>query len=676
MMFYPTLMSGFAKMQTDPIDTRLNNYFLEHSFQFFFNSHYLGKLWSPTFFYPYPEVLAFSDNLFGTAPIYWFFRIFSTSDLAFQLWMITVSALNFTTFALVMRKFKVNHLLSVLASFLFAFSLPRIAQIGHQQLLPQFFTPLAFLVLWEFIKKPNHIKLVLLLLLTYLQLLAGIYLGWFWVFSLMIFFGVIFTLELEIKVKLIAYWDKNKKEIIGIILSWLFLTIITFLPYIKAIFVLGSRSYGGVSVMIPRISSWLFPPAGNFWHPFLSWISKDLPMSWEHHLFIGFTLMILTAISLSIFLKKRHLFNTEQTLVIKSCFLVFIAIFALSLMLPFGISLWRIVYIIIPGASVIRAVSRIWTIAYFYLFIATFVCFDIYLKSLSLKRKWSILMTIIILFLGITEQITTNLPSFEKRPVLTQVSEIRELIQNKCKIAYVLPNITQDNKSLDDPNSNMSTMWAGIEANVPVINGYSGNLPPQYNLNVFDNVQTLAVTDWLSNSGQKIQDNLCMIIHKNFKFKDGLINILSEEQLLQKYDSNNFNTYVLTIPIPKIYKQDIKLINRDKNIKIINQTVEAIVTIQNNSTFSWSGQNEHPINFSYRWFDDNGNIAEFDGDGIRTPLPAEIKPGQKIALLVTIKTPSKAGKYKLFLTMVEEDVTWFNDKISDATSISLEVISP
>jgi len=64
--FYPTLLSGFSFMQGSR-DTRLNNYFLEHSFQTTFNKNYIGKLWSPTFFYPYKEVLAFSDNLFGSA---------------------------------------------------------------------------------------------------------------------------------------------------------------------------------------------------------------------------------------------------------------------------------------------------------------------------------------------------------------------------------------------------------------------------------------------------------------------------------------------------------------------------------------------------------------------------------------------------------------------------------
>lgn len=681
MMFYPTLISGFARMQTDTGDTRLTNYFLEHSFQFFFNKNYLGELWSPTFFYPYKEVLSFSENLFGSAPIYWFFRIFSSSDIAFQLWMIAVSALNFGTFSLLMRRFKVNYIIASLGSFLFAFGMPRIAKIGHQQLLPQFFTPLAFLALWEFVKKPTNIKLFLLLTSTYLQFLAGVYLGWFWIFSLIIFFVLISIFELEVKVKLLTYWKNNKKEISFIVLSWLFLNVITFLPYIKAKLVLNSRSYGEVDTMIPRLASWLSPPPGSFWNSSLGYFSRDLPMLHEHHLFMGFTMMTLAAISLYIFFKKKYLFDSEKTLLIKICFLVFIIIFILSLRLPFGISLWKIVYTIIPGASVIRAVSRIWTIAYFYLLIATFVCLDIFWKSLSGKVKWHNLILVIFLFLGIIEQATFSLPSYEKNPVLMQVSEISKLMQNKtrCDMAYFIPEITQENKFWDGINGHISTMWAGIESNIPVINGYSGNVPPEYQLFSFENTNALSIVGWLENSNQNIQGNLCLIISQQSDLKPNFLKGIGQGELLQQYNSSDFTTYVLPIPIPKQYNQKISLISPESNIKIINQTIEAVVTIENNSNFGWLNTNQNsqnPVRFSYRWFDKSNQLMEFEGDGIRTELPSDLRPGQKLALLVTIKTPPTAGQYELVLTMVEEGVTWFNDQDSDSTKFSLDIISP
>jgi len=65
--------------------------------------------------------------------------------------MIAVSILNFTSFAFLMRQFRVTHLLSALGAFLFAFSMPRIVQLAHSQLLPQFYTPLEFLAAWKFL---------------------------------------------------------------------------------------------------------------------------------------------------------------------------------------------------------------------------------------------------------------------------------------------------------------------------------------------------------------------------------------------------------------------------------------------------------------------------------------------------------------------------------------------
>src|SRR5262249_7559842 len=72
--FRPTLASGFTCLQTDPGDTLLNLYILEHSWQWLTRTDYCGTLWSPPFFHPQPGVLAYSENLLGTAPVYWALR--------------------------------------------------------------------------------------------------------------------------------------------------------------------------------------------------------------------------------------------------------------------------------------------------------------------------------------------------------------------------------------------------------------------------------------------------------------------------------------------------------------------------------------------------------------------------------------------------------------------------
>jgi hypothetical protein len=672
--FYPTLISRFAFMQTDPGDTRLNNYFLEHSFQLFVNRNYSGGLWSPSFFYPDKNVLAFSENLFGAAPIYWLVRAFYSSDIAFQLWMIAVCILNFLSFAVLMRRYRVSHLLSVLGAFLFAFSMPRVFKLGHQQLLPQFFTPLAFLAMWEFVKQPTRKRLALFLLLTYLQVLAGIYLGWFLLFSLLIFFSITYGLYSEDRTKFLAYWRSDRKAIIAITLGWIALLVITLLPYLEAKSVFGPRPYSEVDSMLPRISSWFAVGPGNLWSSLLGWTSKGLPMAHEHFLFAGGIVVLLTGLSVYTFLRLRHVLTPERAWIVKVCLLVFLVIFCLSLRLPFGLSLWRIVYSVVPGASVIRGVTRIWTIAYFYLFIAIILSFDSLLKAVVIKKGVRIVIVSILCLVCISEQIVLNLPSYEKAIYTKQVEEIREVMSKGCDIAYVLVAKSGAPFYID----HLSAMWAGIEANVPVVNGYSGNVPRNYS-NILESLNTAQVIYWLEPATKKTTKRLCMISpklgepSKLVEKPDSLISTYAVQEATSS--SGSWISHSLKIPLAKNFSQDIKSFEIPTIVKL-NSGLKLPVMVKNTSNFLWSPKGKHPTHFSYRWLDSNGKLAVFEGDGDRTPLPYELSPGEALALNATIRTPNIPGKYKLILTMVQEAVAWFNDKTPNYPAIDIEVVSP
>lgn len=668
MTFYPTLQSGFSFTQTDPGDSWLVNYFLEHSFQMLANSNYKGELWSPSFFYPYKNILAFSENLFGSAPVYWLFRSFYSSDIAFQLWMIAVCILNFFSFAFLMRKYQVGHILSALGAFLFAFSMPRITQLGHQQLLPQFFTPFVFLASWEFVKHPTRKRLALLLLLTYLQVLAGIYLGWFLLFGLLIFFGITYGLYSEARTKLIAYWRSNYIATITITLSWLALMFITLFPYLEAKSVLGGRAYSDVDSMLPRISSWFAVQPGSLWSSLLGWVSKDLPMVNEHFMFAGFTIIVLTGLCIHTLLHRKGVLTSERSWIVKISLLVFIAIFCLSLRLPFGISLWKIVYEVIPGASVIRAVTRIWTIAHFYLLIAIIMSFDSVLNAVIVnKRSRSVILTALCVF-GISEQILLAQPSYEKAFYLNQVSELQKLINKNCDVAYLSLN-PETNPETAFPIDQLMAMWAGINTNIPVVNGYSGNAPPGYGDST-KSMNTSQVVNWLE-SFKIPAKRLCMISYKSLGKQDIILKYAIQEKISS---SGNFISRTIQLPFPKVFAQDIKLFEEPKRVDH-NSTFNLPVFVKNTSNFLWSNEGEKPTNFSYRWIDASGNLAIFDGDGDRTALPGNLQPGESVALNATVRSPNKPGKYKLILTMVQESVAWFNDQLTNNPKISIEVIS-
>src|SRR5215813_2605438 len=84
--FHPMIFSGGRLLQTDPGDTLLNHYILEHEWRCLSDREYVGTFWSPPFFHPTPNVLAYSENLIGAAPIYWLFRCVLGEVQSFQLW--------------------------------------------------------------------------------------------------------------------------------------------------------------------------------------------------------------------------------------------------------------------------------------------------------------------------------------------------------------------------------------------------------------------------------------------------------------------------------------------------------------------------------------------------------------------------------------------------------------
>ena len=94
---------------------------------------------------PVPNTGAYSDILLGVAPLYWPWRVAGFApDTSYQLWMLTVVSFNYVAAVVCCRRLlKVDWPAAAIGSFVFAFGSSRIAQIGHAQLLGQFYWLLA-----------------------------------------------------------------------------------------------------------------------------------------------------------------------------------------------------------------------------------------------------------------------------------------------------------------------------------------------------------------------------------------------------------------------------------------------------------------------------------------------------------------------------------------------------
>ena len=127
MLHHPMIASGFGRIQTDLNDTRFFQYVLEHGFLWVRRVPGHLDLWNPPFYYPSPNVAAYADTLLTVAPLYWLYRLFGTSpDLAFGLWMVSMSVLNFGAGLLLFGKgFKFGIPATVAGASLVAFGAPR-----------------------------------------------------------------------------------------------------------------------------------------------------------------------------------------------------------------------------------------------------------------------------------------------------------------------------------------------------------------------------------------------------------------------------------------------------------------------------------------------------------------------------------------------------------------------
>ena len=124
--FYPTLLSGFHAVQGEPIDTRLNNYILEHGFQWLLGAEHHVSFWGPPVFYPEAGTLAYTDVLLTVGPLYWAWRALGfLPDTAFQLWTLTITCLNFGSAVLLLRHgLQLSPAATCLGATLFSFPSP------------------------------------------------------------------------------------------------------------------------------------------------------------------------------------------------------------------------------------------------------------------------------------------------------------------------------------------------------------------------------------------------------------------------------------------------------------------------------------------------------------------------------------------------------------------------
>lgn len=552
--FYPALIGGPARIPFELGDFRLNHYFLEHSWQWIHNSQYKGGLYSPSFFFPFKNVLTFSDNLFGSAPIYWLLRLFITPDVAFIGWFILVSCLNFASMTFVLRQEKVHPLLAALGGFIFAFPMMRVLQLTHSQLFPEFCAPLALWLTWQFFKSADLRKFCGILFLVYWQILCGIYLGWFLMLALLILGLVVIAVDKKGRSNLWYFLRNSWGPALAAVVLWGGGLYALLSPYVRAKELIGGTPYKAIAeLFLPKLNSWiLVPPTNNLWSNLLGHLSGNLPVFYEHWIFHG--LIVSLAVAMAIISLLRKCSGTkpggldgDQRQTVKVFLLTGLVIILLSLNFSNGLSLWMIVYKVIPGASAIRAISRIALIVLPCLIIAGFISLNSWIHRFDRQRVLQMFLLVSITTFGILEQRIDG-TAYDPNRAQTRVvqAELSQLIKQYCQVAYLSPTNPEKPPSatpaIEIIYSQIDAMWAGITANRPVINGYSGFSPPGFSLIWWDKTQ---VVSWLQAQKSPPIDRLCFIQKKG---SQALPNVAATAPPLERQQSAHYHAEIMRYP--------------------------------------------------------------------------------------------------------------------------------
>lgn len=87
-----------------------------------------------------------------------------------------------------------------------------------------------------------------------------------------------------------------------------------------------------------------------------------------------------------------------------------------------------------------------------------------------------------------------------------------------------------------------------------------------------------------------------------------------------------------------------------------DEEILANVQFRNAGAVTMASAGDGRVTLACRWASVDGHDVAVED--VRTPLPADLLPGQVLTLPVRLRTPPLAGRYTLALTMVQEGVRW------------------
>ncbi|MBI5563945.1 MAG: O-antigen ligase family protein [Chloroflexi bacterium] len=98
------------------------------------------------------------------------------------------------------------------------------------------------------------------------------------------------------------------------------------------------------------------------------------------------------------------------------------------------------------------------------------------------------------------------------------------------------------------------------------------------------------------------------------------------------------------------------------------------LTVTNISARTWPAGGATPVSVSYHWLSaDSQDMIILEG--VRTGLPYDLTPGERVRVEARVMAPDRPGDYQLQIDLVQEYVTWFSVRTGQVTEMSALVTS-
>lgn len=464
----------FKYVPGDLGDARLNLYFLEHAHKWM-TFQLEDGFWDAPFFYPEKNVIAFSDNLLGSAPFYSIFRLFGFGTYtSFQLWFITMSVLNYTACYYFLKYIFKNPYSAAIGAIVFAFSLVLSSQLTHAQTFPRFAIPLAFYAAARFKETLSPRHFFYIIFFTVYQIYCGVYIGFMLLIPIAVY--ILYILVSEFKSNIEVYKDKFwwlKLAASGVINLLILLPLM--LPYSTKSNATSLDHYQSVLAKLPAVKSYFYSFKGTILWESLTSIGTDLKNPWQQKLFVGGVAMICFFL-MFIWLGKKWKTLKDYPFGKHFVGILITAVFSFLLFTRiFDSSAYYFVYNL-PGFSAMRLMARIINIDL--IFFAFAVAFGFYLLQKREPKSTVALFLIVTCVLFIDNHVDNKkLSRYSKEVAIKRTAPLIKIMEQYPKgtvVSYEPKNVDRVARGLID------AMLATQACDLKSVNGYSGKSPKGY----------------------------------------------------------------------------------------------------------------------------------------------------------------------------------------------------